>query len=405
MIRNMILLTALAAAAQAQNWQAIPAFSFESQQTTARDDAEYQKGLSELDARQWEQAVSSFDAAAARSKSNADAALYWKAYAQNRAGQREAALLTIAQLREKYPASRWLKDARALDLEIRAQTGSPVSPSAESDDDLKLMAVNSLMRSDPSAAFPVVEKVLLSDNSERVKEQALFVLTQSSSPQASKLLANIATGKANPDLQVKAIRLMGMMGNDDARKQLASLYTLSSNEQVKRAILQSYMQSGSRDQLLHVAQTELNPDLRRDAIRQLALTGGEEQLWQLYQSDKSPEDKKAILQSMFLSGNTSRLVQVARTDSDPELRAAAIKSLGLMGNKVQGDTMVSLFENDKDVQVRKAVLNSLFLQQNGKALVDLARREKDPEMKREIVSKMAMIHSKEVTDYMMELLK
>ncbi len=404
MIRNMILLGALAAAAQAQTWQAVPAFSFDSQQA-ARNDADYQKGLSELDAHQWEQAVASFDSAAAHAKSNADAALYWKAYAQNRTGQREAALLTITQLREKYPGSRWLKDARALDLEVRAQSGSPVSPSSEPDDDLKLMAVNGLIRSDPSAAFPVLEKVLTSDNSERVKEQALFVLTQSSSPEATKLLANIATGKSNPDLQVKAIRLMGMMGNDQARKQLASIYTLSPNERVKRAILQSYMQSGSRDLLLHVAQTELNPDLRRDAIRQLALTGGEEQLWQLYQSDKSPEDRKAILQSMFLSGNATRLLQVARTDSDPELREAAIKSLGLMGNKVPGETMVSLYESDRDTQVRKAVLNSLFLQGNGKALVDLARREKDPEMKKEIVSKMALIHSKEVTDYMMELLK
>jgi HEAT repeat protein len=404
MIRNMIVLAALAAGAQAQTWQAVPAFQFDSQ-PGARNDADYQRGLTELDAHQWEQAVSSFDAAATHAKSNADAALYWKAYAQNRTGQREAALLTIAQLRQKYPTSRWLKDARALDLEVRAQSGSPVSPSAEQDDDLKLMAVNSLMRSDPSAAFPVLQKVLTSDNSERVKEQALFVLTQSSSPDATKLLTTIATGKANPDLQVKAIRLMGMMGNDEAHKQLASLYTLSSNDRVKRAILQSYMQSGSRDLLLHVAQTEPNPNLRRDAIRQLALTGGEEQLWQLYQSDKSSEDKKAVLQSMFLSGNTSRLVQVAKTESDPELRKAAIKSLGLMGNKVPGETMVSLFESDRDAQVRKAVLNSLFLQQNGKALVDLARREKDPEMKKEIVSKMALIHSKEVTDYMMELLK
>jgi hypothetical protein len=76
-----------------------------------------------------------------------------------------------------------------------------------------------------------------------------------------------------------------------------------------------------------------------------------------------------------------------------------------MGNKVSGETMISLFDSDKDPQVRKAVLNSLFLQQNGKALVYLARREKDPEVKKEIVSKMALVHSKEVTDYMMELLK
>jgi HEAT repeat protein len=108
---------------------------------------------------------------------------------------------------------------------------------------------------------------------------------------------------------------------------------------------------------------------------------------------------------MFLSGDSSRLIEIARSDNNPELRTAAIQSLGLMGGNGKGDELVGIFENDKDQHVRKAVLNALFLQQNGKALVDLARREKDPGMKKEIVSKMALVHSPDVEKYMMELLK
>jgi hypothetical protein len=55
--------------------------------------------------------------------------------------------------------------------------------------------------------------------------------------------------------------------------------------------------------------------------------------------------------------------------------------------------------------VREAVLNALFLQRNGKALVDLARSEKDPAMKKRIVERMATLHTKETTDYMMEVLQ
>ncbi len=404
MIRQSILLLLSAAAGFAQGWNPVPAYSFQAQQN-ARSDPDYQRGLGQLDARQWEQAIDSFSASAARGGADADAALYWKAYAQNRAGRGEAALLTVAQLREKYSSSRWIKDGRALELEVRAQTGSPVSPSSEPDDDLKLMAVNSLMQSNPNAAFPVVEKVLSSGNSDRVKEQALFVLAQSPLPEAGKLLGTIANGSSNPVLQLKAIRLMGMMGNENSRKQLSTLYGLSSDLRIKRAILQSYMQSGSRDLLLHAAKTETDPQLRRDAIRQLALAGGEEQLWQLYQSDNSVDDRKAVLESMFLSGNSGRLAEIARTDNNPELRASAIKSLGLMGGNGRADVLTSIFQHDKNDQVRQAVLNALFLQQNGKALVDLARQEKDPQVKRQIVSKMALIQSKEVTEYMTELLK
>lgn len=405
MIRELVLAITLAAAVEAQTWPAKPAFAFDSQRSLARDDADYQAGLSNLDAHQWDQAIRAFSASAAKGKANADAALYWKAYAQNRSGRREEALATLRQLREKYPASRWLKDAGALNLEVRAQSGSPVRPSDLADDDLKLMAVNSLMQSDPGAAFPVVEKVLASDNSEKVKERALFILTQNPSPEANKLLGQIAIGKSNPDLQVNAIRYMGMMGSEASQKELASIYGMSSDAQVKRAILQSFMQSGARDSLVHVAKTELDPQLRRDAIRQLAMTGGDEQLWQIYRSDSSTDDRKAILESLFMSGKPGRLLEIAKSDSNPELRVAAVRSLGMMSNQGLADQLVSIYKTDRNTQVRKAVLNALFMRQDGKTLVALARQEKDSEMKKEIVSKMSLIQSKDVTDYLMELLK
>jgi HEAT repeat protein len=196
-----------------------------------------------------------------------------------------------------------------------------------------------------------------------------------------------------------------MMGSAEARKELGSIYNASSDENLKRAILRSFMQSGSRDFLLNAAKGEKNPDLRREAIRQLALTGGQDELWQLYQSDGSADTKEEILKSMFLSGNSSRLAEAARTEKDPRLQTAAIKSLGLMGGNGRSDVLVSIYQSNPNREVREAVLNSLFLQHNGKALVDLARAEKDPEMKNEIVKKMSLVHSKEVTDYMLEILK
>ena len=51
----------------------------------------------------------------------ADAALYWKAYAQNKQGQRAEALATIAALRKDYPKSRYLSDAKALEVEVKAE--------------------------------------------------------------------------------------------------------------------------------------------------------------------------------------------------------------------------------------------------------------------------------------------
>jgi HEAT repeat protein len=405
MIRNSVLFIALAAPLvghqfvlpeQAQSFQAREA---------GRGDADYQKGLNDLDSHEWEKAISAFDASASRKGSATDAALYWKAYAQNRAGQQQQSLMSIDRLRQSYPGSRWLNDAQALEVEVRARNGTPANPGAEPDEDLKLMALNSLMTSNSDQALPILKKLLAGPSSDKLKERAMFVLVQNPSPEARKLLSDTARGSTNPDLQMKAIRYMGMMGGDDSRKELVSIYGSAANEQVKRAILKSFMVSGSKGILFDLAKSEKDPALRKEAIKQLALTGGQDELWQLYQSEKDTENKKAILQSMFLTGNSAKLADLAKTEKDPALRVAAIKSLGLMGGGGRGDVLVSIYQSDSNQDVRRAVLNSLFLQQNGKALVDLAHAEKDPQMKQEIVKKMSLVHSKEVTDYMMEILK
>ncbi len=155
MIRQMILLFASGAVLFGQGPLDSAAFSFQAQQEV-REDTDYKSGRSALDAGQWDQAIAFFDASIAHHSAVADGALYWKAYAQNRAGHRDQALSTIAQLRKSYPSSRWVNDAQALEVEIRGNSGDPVNPNAESNEELKVIALNSLMQSDPNQAFPIL---------------------------------------------------------------------------------------------------------------------------------------------------------------------------------------------------------------------------------------------------------
>ena len=70
-----------------------------------------------------------------------------------------------------------------------------------------------------------------------------------------------------------------------------------------------------------------------------------------------------------------------------------------------GDALVAIYRSDTQSDIRRAVVNSLFMQRNAKALVDLAKGEKDASMKREIVQKLSVMKTPEATDYMLELLK
>ncbi|MGZ8832363.1 MAG: HEAT repeat domain-containing protein, partial [Thermoanaerobaculia bacterium] len=142
-----------------------------------------------------------------------------------------------------------------------------------------------------------------------------------------------------------------------------------------------------------------------DAVRQLGIIGARGELADLYNSETSVEIKKKIIQAMFIGGSSDRLGEIAKNEKNPELRAAAIKNLGLMGHARTGELLVSIYETDPNMEVRESVIRSLFLQSNGKALIALARKEKNPALKREIISKLSLIRSDEVSEYLLEVLK
>ena len=368
------------------------------------DDRLLQKAKAALDAARWDEALAAFSAVASEKGAHADEALYWKAYALNKIARRAEALAALAQLRKAYANSRWQDDARALEIEVRQASGEKVNPNAEPDEDLKLMALNSLMNSDPERALPILEKLLQGNQSPKLKERALFVLSQNDNPKARQILLQIARGGSHPDLQMKAINYLSIMGSKENQQVLAELYASSNDVNVKRAVLHGFMISGDRDHLLQAAKSEKNPDLRMEAIHQLGISGGQAELWQLYQAEPTVEVKETILHSMFIGGNSDKLMEVARGEKDVRLRKAAIHSLGLMGGEHTGAALAAMYASESDAALRGEIVNALFIQGNAKALVDLARKESNPEMKKAIVGKLSIMGSKDSTEYMLELL-
>jgi len=370
-----------------------------------RADELYDEGREAIEEGRYDRAIERFDRLIALKTNRTDAALYWKAYSLSKTGNRAASLQTLADLQKRFADSRWIKDAKALEVEVRQASGQAVSPASQDDDELKLMALRGLMESDPEQAFPAIEKILGGSSSPKVKDRALFVLSQSRSPKARAIIAGFAKGNANPDLQLRAIRYIGIMGGNDNRQILADVYNTSSDPAVKRSILRSFMMSGDRDRLLAVAKSETDAGLRGEAVRQLGVMHGSAELAQLYQSEASREVKQSILQAMFIGGDSDKLIDLAKSEKDPELRKVAIRNLGLMKRPGTSEALTAIYASDNSPDVRKTVINALFLQQNATALVALARAEKDPEMKKDIVAKLSLMKSKEAIDYLMELLK
>jgi HEAT repeat protein len=365
-------------------------------------DREYDRGTRALDDGRWDEARQIFSEIAAAKGQRADGALYWKAYAENRLGRHDEALATLAALKQQYPSSEWLNDAQALMVEVQQEAGKPVDPNAEANEELKLMAINGLMDSDPDRAVPLLEKILKSPSSIRLKDRALFVLTQNRSPQAQQLLLSVAKGGSNPDLQLRALKYLAMTGRKTVTADIAAIYKASHDAAIKKQALNSLMMAQASDELFNIARSEQDAKLREEAIRYLGLLHQSDKLAQLY---KDGVAKDAVLENMFLLGDPNRLLEILRTEKDPKLRASAIRSLGLIRSQQASDGLVALYAGEQDAGTKKEIVNSLFIQHNAKALVDLARKESNPEMKRDMVQKLTMMHSKDSADYLMELLK
>ena len=384
--------------------QDVPSASLLDQQTAekanAHEDELYSAAKDALDDGEYDDAIKQFDEVIKIHGRKADGALYWKAYALNKNGNKAQALTTIGELRRSYPKSTWLRDAGALEQEMR---GAAVDPQNISDEELKLLAIQSLMNSDPEKAVPLLEKIIMGNYPPKLKDRALFVLSQSGSDKAQQILMGLAKANNQPDLQKRAIRYMGMNGTRN-RAVLKEIYNSSTDISVKKTIFQAWLMCGCKEDVASLAHTEKNPELRKEAIRYLGMMGGREELLDFYKNSPDVETREAAVGAMLLCGCSHELAEIVQTEKDPGVLDKAINTLGMVGGEESLTALTNLYSTRTDVSMKKKVINALFLHGAGKEMVALARKETNPELKRELIQKMSLMNSPEISDYMMEIL-
>jgi tetratricopeptide (TPR) repeat protein len=376
--------------------------------STGLDDASlYAAGTRAINESRWSDAVGIFDRVAQMRGEHAQGALYWKAYAENQDGQAVNALNTCEQLSRRYPQSRWLNDCGALEIEIRGKSGDPVPPQAEADENLKLLALNALMQQGQAQeAIPILEKILSGNQTEELKNRALVVLVRSNSPQAQALISRIAHGQSGPALQIRAIRMLAAGQGRRADDTLAEIYQHSTDAQVKKAVLQSYLITGDSTKLLAAARQETDPDLVRTAVQTLGSMSDGQDLLTLYRATNSTQTKADIIDAFIACGpnGIAPLMNIAQSEPDPELRRKAIRNLGVAGGLSVAPALVSIYRNNTDLETRRAAAQALFLANDAHDLVALARAEKNPEMKQYLVRQLSLMRNQEAAQYMLESL-
>jgi hypothetical protein len=276
----------------------IHALTLELAAAPVQDDAAYSAGSKAMDEHRWQDAVVSFDKVINAKGKRVDAAVYWKAYSLNKLGKPQLAAATCDQLRAQDPNSQWNRDCSALtvnvhidtealaesmknvNVQVRAMTDPSVedvemwdnsNPPHGSDEDLKMLALNSLLNQDPARAIPLLRGVLNGNGSPAMKKHALFVLAQSKSPDADAILHDAAMGKMGPELQREAIRSIAVFEGKRSNDTLVEVYKATSDAKIKKSVISGLFITQDAPRMVELARSEKDLELKRSIVSQLAL--------------------------------------------------------------------------------------------------------------------------------------
>jgi hypothetical protein len=263
------------------------------------DDDPYTMGTRAMDEHRWQDAVSAFDKVIGEKGKRVDAALYWKAYSLNKLGKTPLAIATCDQLHSQFASSTWNNDCNAIsvDAQVDAKTATDgakvghdmIRPRVRiepfrfdmrgeencvargSDEDLKMLALNSLLNKDPATALPLLRGVLSGNLPLCVKKHALFVLAQSKSPEAEGILHDAALGKLDPQLQGQAIQTMAVFQGKRANDTLAEVYRTTTDPKIKKSIISAMFITKDAPRMVEMARNEKDLELKRTLVSELAL--------------------------------------------------------------------------------------------------------------------------------------
>jgi HEAT repeat protein len=219
-------------------------------------------------------------------------------------------------------------------------------------------------------------------------------------------LGQIVRGEKDPNLQIKAIRLLAAAQGSNSAAMLESIYSKSSDASVKRAVLDSYLVMNDPEKVVQVAEHESDPELARHAVNELGAMGAVSRLSEMYNATSNKDVKSAIINAYVAAGSkgADALGAIASSEQDAGLRRKAIRNMGASGGSSATPALLAIYSKSSDEESKKAAVDALFIANDAHDLVALARSEKDPVAKRNIVGKLAVMHNKEATDYMVELL-
>jgi HEAT repeat protein len=360
---------------------------------------------------QWVRAIDELKAAVADPKeTNRDEALFWLAHSLNQTLDASGAIETIGRLEREYPASRWVKPARSLRIEIAQRlqrsdvlwyTVTPPVPAAAATPPIGAVPASVPTPAIPPAPAPVPTPASPATPRPRVAPKAVPVPPKPAAAPLPPPPAWVPEGFF-PDTDLR-IQALASLIRTDAPKVIPILKSIALESgdagEGRRALLVLAQSSRpeARATVIDVAKT--GPErVRVDAVRQLGRIGGPtvvEDLMQVY-ATATEGVKYQVVTALAQRDAAPALMKIAQSESDKRVRDFSIVAMGEAGGRQQLTMMYAKAAAD----AKRPIIVGLFNAHAEDELIQIAEREKDPAAREEALAQLRLLGTPKAKAYL-----
>jgi HEAT repeat protein len=381
-------------------------------------------------------------------------ALYWEAYAHYSLGEKSdlrAALKALDSQSARFPKASTRGDADALAVRVRGalarmgesgpaedvtRRASQSKPCSSRDgrnaddegdqDDERAAALNALLHMNAEQAIPILRQVLARRDacSVSLRQKAVFLVSQKRSDDTEDILLDVVRNDPSAEVRKKAVFWLGQVHTDRAAQALEKFLTSPATgedlrEEAVFALMQQRTERGEAAVRRIAEDTQAPLGLREKAVfwlgqrRSAANATFLRELFHKLASASANDREDALQQKILFSlsqmrgeGNDRWLMDVAANPKyGVETRKQAIFSAGQIG--VPTSELVALYPRLSDREIKGQVIWVLSNRRDSAAmdkLIEIAKRDPDPEMRKKAIFWLGQSHDPRVKQLLLDII-
>ncbi|MEP6731386.1 MAG: HEAT repeat domain-containing protein [bacterium] len=311
-----------------------------------------------------------------------------------------------------------------------ANAQSDSATCATGNDDVRVAALSSLAQMDPDQVLPVMKKILERRDacSIALRRQVIGIVSRSRYGEQTDLLLNVARADPSTELRRYAVQALSQSNTERNASALDSILFGSSDNDLRDAALRALANQTvptARATLRRAAELSTFPvDLRVRAVNYMGYgrRGGADEtpyLIGFYAKADHPDVRDAILRTIANQHTpeaTNWLLGIARDKSrDIEVRRQALSAVGQSVRANESSTtgidlkaLLGLYEDFAgQLEMQDRVLDVISQRPETLAtdkLLQIARTETNPELRRKAVLRVGQRRDPRVRDFLLEVL-